>query len=79
MVQKSKKSNAASQPIEKPEPMSATERKRKQRLRDKERGQVEVTVKVPAARVAEILDIAANWRKRKRRSDAGTARVGVSQ
>jgi len=48
-------------------------------LRDKERGQVEVTVKVPAARVAEILDIAANWRKRKRRSDAGTARVGVSQ
>lgn len=51
--------------------MSATERKRLQRERDRERGHVEITVKVPLERVDELRDIAASMRKRKKRSDAG--------
>lgn len=54
--------------------MTATERKRNQRERDKARGHVEITVKVPLDRVAEIQQIAASMRKRKKRSDAGSVK-----
>jgi len=75
-MSKSKPKNEVLQPPEK-EPkvaMTASERKRNQRLRDKSRGQVEITVKVPFDRVAEIQQIAATMRKRKKRSDAGTVK-----
>lgn len=75
-MSKSKPKNEVLQPPEQ-EPkvaMTASERKRNQRLRDKSRGQVEITVKVPFDRVAEIQQIAATMRKRKKRSDAGTVK-----
>jgi len=57
--------------VQKPIAKTPSERKRIQRTRDKLRGHVEITIKVPFERIKEAQEMAAQWRKRKKRNDAG--------
>jgi hypothetical protein len=54
---------------EKKEPMTAAERKRAQRLRDKSQGYIEITVRVPEDRIDEARAFCAKLKPRKRKRD----------
>lgn len=54
---------------EKKEPMTAAERKRAQRLRDKSHGYVEITVRVPEDRIEEVRTWCSKLKPKKRKRD----------
>lgn len=54
---------------EKKEPMTAAERKRAQRLRDKSQGYVEITVRVPEDRIDEVRAWCSKLKPKKRKRD----------
>lgn len=58
---------------EKKEPMTAAERKRAQRLRDKSHGYIEITVRVPADRIEDARAFCAKLKPRKIKRDMSQA------
>ncbi len=54
---------------EKKEPMTAAERKRAQRLRDKSHGYVEITIRVPEDRIEEVRAWCSKLKPKKRKRD----------